>query len=75
MAEGNPDMPLCLSPTRLDGPHLSCLVSLSPAEGGGGACVACRADLTKIIYFCLSFQSLSPQTPVLTSSVCCFPVT
>lgn len=27
VAEGGPDMPLCLSPARLDGPHLSCLVS------------------------------------------------
>ncbi|KAL1769207.1 transcription factor Spi-B isoform X1 [Sigmodon hispidus] len=25
VAEGSPDMPLCLSPARLDGPHLSCL--------------------------------------------------
>lgn len=30
VAEGGPDMPLCLSPVRLDGPHLSCLVSWSP---------------------------------------------
>lgn len=27
VAEGGPDMPLCLSPARLDGPHVSCLVS------------------------------------------------
>lgn len=34
-AEGTPDMPLCLSPSRLDGPHFSCLVSQSPGDQGG----------------------------------------
>lgn len=29
-AEDAPDMPLCLSPSRLDGPHFSCLVSRGP---------------------------------------------
>lgn len=35
VAEGTPDMPLCLSPSRLDGPHFSCLVSRGPGGGGG----------------------------------------
>lgn len=34
VAEGSPDMPLCLSPARLDGPHLSCLVSWRPLGDG-----------------------------------------
>lgn len=37
VAEGTPDMLLCLSPSRLDGPHFSCLVSLgSGGQGGWG---------------------------------------
>lgn len=34
-AAGSPDMPLCLSPSRLDGPHFSCLVSWGPGGQGG----------------------------------------
>lgn len=78
VAEGGPDMPLCLSPARLDGPHLSCLVSWTPPpppEYVAARYSPWELTLLRSSTSGLSFQSLSPPTPIPTTPFCYFPQT
>ena len=64
VAEGTPDMPLCLSPSRLEGPHFSCLVSPGPGAGKGGRTHMALCDLPASVSLSApSCHFVSPTLP------------